>query len=84
MKKIIQFLAQKPRTVDIFVGLIIVVGLLTLSGIRSNFLPPEPENFIAISVVYRGASPQEVEEEVDDEEAEDDDEYEYEYVDEEE
>ncbi len=64
MKKIISFLAQKPRTVDILVGLIIVVGLMTLSQIRSNFLPPEPENFIAISVVYRGASPQEVEEEV--------------------
>jgi len=64
MKKIINFLAQRPRTVDIFVVLIIVLGLLTLSQIRSNFLPPEPENFIAISVVYRGASPQEVEEEV--------------------
>ena len=64
MKRIISFLAQKPRTVDIFVGLIIVVGLMTLSQIRSNFLPPEPENFISISVVYRGASPQEVEEEV--------------------
>ena len=64
MKKIISYLAQKPRTVDIFVGLIIVVGLITLSQIRSNFLPPEPENFISISVVYRGASPQEVEEEV--------------------
>ncbi|MEM7108804.1 MAG: efflux RND transporter permease subunit [Bacteroidota bacterium] len=64
MKKIISFLAQKPRTVDIFVGLIIVVGLMTLAQIRSNFLPPEPENFIAINVVYRGASPQEVEEEV--------------------
>ncbi|MEM1136164.1 MAG: efflux RND transporter permease subunit [Bacteroidota bacterium] len=64
MKKLISFLAQKPRTVDIFVGLIILVGLMTLSQIRSNFLPPEPENFISISVVYRGASPQEVEEEV--------------------
>lgn len=64
MKQIISFLAQKPRIVDIFVGLIIVVGLMTLSQIRSNFLPPEPENFISVSVVYRGASPQEVEEEV--------------------
>ena len=63
MKKIITYLAQKPRTVDIFVGLIIVTGLLTLANIRSNFLPPEPVNFINISVVYRGASPQEVEEE---------------------
>ncbi|MEM6767244.1 MAG: efflux RND transporter permease subunit [Bacteroidota bacterium] len=64
MEKLISFLAQKPRTVDIFIGLIILVGLLTLSKIRSNFLPPEPVNFIAVSVQYRGASPQEVEEEV--------------------
>ena len=64
MKKIIERLAQKPRTVDIIVGLIIVVGLLTIGGMRSNFLPPEPINFISVSVVYQGASPQEVEEEV--------------------
>ncbi len=64
MEQIIKFLSQKPRTVDVFVGLIVVLGLLSLSSIRSNFLPPEPVNFIVINVVYRGASPQEVEEEV--------------------
>ena len=64
MKKIIHFLVQKPRTVDIFIGLIIIIGLLTISSMRSNFLPPEPVNFISVTVVYRGASPQEVEEEV--------------------
>ncbi|MEM8906759.1 MAG: efflux RND transporter permease subunit [Bacteroidota bacterium] len=64
MEKFITFLTQKPRTVDIFVGLIILIGLLTVSSMRSNFLPPEPISFINISVVYRGASPQEVEEEV--------------------
>ncbi len=64
MKNIIEFLAQKPRTADIIVGLIVVVGLLTLGAMRSNFLPPEPIGFISINVVYPGASPQEVEEEV--------------------
>lgn len=64
MKKIIEFLAQRPRTADILVGLIIVVGLLTVTSMRSNFLPPEPINFISVNVVYRGTSPQEVEEEV--------------------
>ena len=33
-------------------------------SMRSNFLPPEPVNFITVNAVYRGASPQEVEEEV--------------------
>lgn len=64
MKNILTALAQKPRIADILVGLIIVVGLLAVGSMRSNFLPPEPVNFIAISVVYPGASPQEVEEEV--------------------
>ncbi len=64
MKDILRTLIQKPRIVDIVVGLIIVVGIATLANMRSNFLPPEPINFIAVNVVYRGASPQEVEEEV--------------------
>ncbi|MHA7128619.1 efflux RND transporter permease subunit [Algoriphagus namhaensis] len=64
MKKIIEFLAQKPKTVDILVGMILVVGLIALGGMRSNFLPPEPVNFITVNAVYRGASPQEVEEDV--------------------
>ena len=64
MKRIIEYLSQKPRIVDILVGLIIVTGLLTLANMRSNFLPPEPVGFINVNVVYRGASPQEVEEEV--------------------
>ncbi|MEM1122108.1 MAG: efflux RND transporter permease subunit, partial [Bacteroidota bacterium] len=64
MQKIIQFLAQKPRIADIIVGLTIIVGLLSVLSLRSNFLPPEPINFIAVNVVYQGASPQEVEEEV--------------------
>lgn len=64
MKNIIQSLIQKPRVVDILVGLIVVVGIATLASMRTNFLPPEPINFVGINVVYPGASPQEVEEEV--------------------
>lgn len=64
MDKIIRAFIQKPRVVDIIVGLIIVIGLATVYNMRSNFLPPEPINFVAVNVVYRGASPQEVEEEV--------------------
>ncbi|MEM6720669.1 MAG: efflux RND transporter permease subunit [Bacteroidota bacterium] len=61
MKKLITYLAQKPMLTDIFVGLIIVLGLLTVSNMRSNFLPSEPVSFINVNVVYRGASPQELE-----------------------
>ncbi len=64
MKKILEYLAQKPVMVNIFTGLIIIMGLLTVSSMRSNFLPPEPVSFIDIRVTYLGASPQELEEEV--------------------
>jgi len=61
MDKIIKFLVQKPLLVDILIGLIVVIGLISVFGMRSNFLPTEPVSFINISVVYRGASPQELE-----------------------
>mgnify|MGYP001791688130 CR=1 FL=1 len=64
MKKIIEFLAQRPSLVNIFIGLIVVVGLLSLLSRRATFFPSEPVSFISVNVVYRGASPQEVEEEV--------------------
>lgn len=64
MENIIRIFSQRPRIADILVGLIIVVGLFSLSSLRTNFLPPEPINFISVNVVYKGASPQEVEEEV--------------------
>ena len=64
MENLIKSLIQKPRVVDIIVGLIIVVGLATVAMMRSNFLPPEPVNFVAINVTYPGAAPQEMEEEV--------------------
>ena len=46
---------------NIFVGLIIALGMLTLIQMRSTFLPSEPVSFINISTVYRGASPEELE-----------------------
>jgi len=64
MKKLITYLIQKPKITDIFVGLIIVLGLITVANMRSNFLPPEPESFINVNVVYRGASPEELETDV--------------------
>ncbi|MEO0338190.1 MAG: efflux RND transporter permease subunit [Bacteroidota bacterium] len=64
MEKLIQSFIQRPRMVDIIVGLIIIVGLAVVSSMRSNFLPPEPINFIVVNVTYPGASPVEVEEEV--------------------
>lgn len=64
MNALLTQLAQKPRVVNIVVGLIAVLGFLSLSSMRTNFLPPEPVSFINVEVVYPGASPFEIEEEV--------------------
>ncbi len=64
MKKLITFLVNKPKLTDIFVGLIVILGILTLVNMRSNFLPAEPVSFIDVNVVYRGASPEELETDV--------------------
>ncbi|WP_299532549.1 efflux RND transporter permease subunit [Ulvibacterium sp.] len=64
MKKLITYLIQKPRLTNLFVGLIVILGLLTVMNMRSNFLPGEPVSFISVNVVYRGASPQELETDV--------------------
>jgi len=64
MKKVIEHLAQKPMLSNILVGLIVVLGLMTIAGMRSNFLPNERISFISINVTYRGASPEELEQDV--------------------
>jgi multidrug efflux pump subunit AcrB len=64
MQSLISYLIQKPRLINIVIGLIIILGLMTVAQMRSNFLPPEPVSFISVNVVYKGASPQELEEEV--------------------
>ncbi|MEO1487103.1 MAG: efflux RND transporter permease subunit [Bacteroidota bacterium] len=64
MKKLITYLVNKPKLADVVVGLIIVLGLITVLNMRSNFLPTEPVSFINVNVVYRGASPEELETDV--------------------
>lgn len=61
MQNLIKGLIQKPLITDILVGLIVVLGLLTVANMRSNFLPSERVSFISVNVVYRGASPEELE-----------------------
>ncbi|MEL7145321.1 MAG: efflux RND transporter permease subunit [Bacteroidota bacterium] len=64
MKKIIIYLVNKPKLTNILVGLIVLLGILTVINMRSNFLPAEPVSFINVNVVYRGASPEELETDV--------------------
>ncbi|MEO1022905.1 MAG: efflux RND transporter permease subunit [Bacteroidota bacterium] len=62
MKGIITFFIKYPIMVNLGVILIVFLGLTSLNQSRTTLLPQQPVSFIDISVLYRGASPQEVEE----------------------
>ena len=62
MRKLVAYLIRYPVWVTVIFFSVILFGLLSLSQIRYSFFPEsEPDNII-ISVVYPGASPEEVEE----------------------
>ncbi|MFZ5981891.1 MAG: efflux RND transporter permease subunit [Candidatus Zixiibacteriota bacterium] len=62
MRNLIAYLIRYPVWVTVIFFSVILFGLLSLSQIRYSFFPEnEPDNII-ISVVYPGASPEEVEE----------------------
>ncbi|MCG8372849.1 MAG: efflux RND transporter permease subunit [Balneolales bacterium] len=62
MKRIIQYFIKHPIMVNLGVGVIIILGFASFSEMRTTLLPKEDVNFITVDVVYRGASPEEVEE----------------------
>ncbi|MDX1639195.1 MAG: efflux RND transporter permease subunit [Balneolaceae bacterium] len=61
MKRLITYFIKYPVMVNLVVGMIIILGISALYQTRT-MLPKEDINFITVDVVYRGASPQEVEE----------------------
>jgi len=62
MRKVLAYLIRYPIWVTVIFVSVILFGLLALSQMRYSFFPEnEPDNII-VSVVYPGASPEEVEE----------------------
>ncbi len=62
MRSTIKYLIQHPTLVNLFVILLVGIGLLRLSQTRSTTFPSQKVRFIDMTVPYPGASPSEVEE----------------------
>ena len=62
MRSLIKYFIQHPTLVNLFVFLLLGVGLMRLSQTQSTSFPSQKVRFIDISVPFPGASPSEVEE----------------------
>lgn len=62
MKKVITYFIKYPVAVNIFILAFIVFGTLGALKLKSSFFPLSDSEIINISVVYPGASPEEMEE----------------------
>ncbi len=62
MKGLIAWFAGNSVAANLLMGLIVIAGLFTLPAIKQEIFPEFSLDLIVISVVYRGAAPEEVEE----------------------
>ncbi|WP_298545758.1 efflux RND transporter permease subunit [uncultured Aquimarina sp.] len=62
MKNTLRYFLKNPMVVNITIAFIILIGLLILGRMRSTFFPEQKIKFITVDVLYRGASPAEMEE----------------------
>ncbi|MCH2451374.1 MAG: efflux RND transporter permease subunit [Gracilimonas sp.] len=62
MKKLINFFVRYPAMVNLGLLLTLLVGIISFSQVRYTLDPPEVPKEIYINLIYRGASPQEIEE----------------------
>ena len=61
MKGILSWFVRNPVAANLILLLIIASGFITVSGIKQEVFPELASDLINISVVYRGAAPEEVE-----------------------
>lgn len=62
MKKIITHFIKYPVAVNVIILAVFVLGLMGMFSMKSSFFPLQDSKFVNISIVYPGASPQEMEE----------------------
>lgn len=62
MKKLINFFVQYPTMVNLGLLLTLLVGVISFSQVRYTLDPSEAPKEIYVDVIYRGASPLEIEE----------------------
>lgn len=64
MKKFVEIFIKKPVTICTLTILIMIAGILGVMGMPVNLMPNMNMPFVAVSVIYPGASANEVEEQV--------------------
>ncbi len=62
MNYIIKFFIKNELLVNLFIAIVVLLGVLAVGNMNSSFFPKAPERFIIIEAIYPGASPREVEE----------------------
>ena len=62
MRKLISYFIKYHVAVNVFILAFLVFGVMGVLGLKSSFFPLVDSNIVNISVVYPGASPQEIEE----------------------
>ncbi len=62
MKNFIKFFIKNELLVNLFIAIVVLLGVLAVGNMNSSYFPKAPERFILIEAIYPGASPREVEE----------------------
>ena len=62
--KMIKYSVKKPFTVFVAVIIVLVIGLVSLSGMKTDLLPDMSMPYMIVITTYPGASPEKVEENV--------------------
>lgn len=62
MRKVITYFIKYHVAVNVIIIAVIIFGFLGMRQMKSSFFPLTPSRFINISLIYPGASPQEMEE----------------------
>lgn len=62
MKAIISWFARNGVAANLLMGMIVVLGVATVSNVRKEVFPEMSSDIVSISVAYPGAAPEEVEE----------------------
>lgn len=62
MRKIIQFFIERPIWTNVAIAIVLMFGFWSASNLNRSFFPELDPNRIVISVLYAGASPEEMEE----------------------
>lgn len=62
MERALHYFIKYPLAANLIMVAVLLIGIFSLSNLKSTFFPEVPSRFITIQAVYPGASPEEIEE----------------------